>query len=104
MKNTHTHLKIDLDINTCTIAAVKAPKVGLATHATHVLIIASTPNEEGPFAARPTATNPPTMECVAEIGKPYIVAMSVVTPAPAKTHNMPSANNNVPSHPSAAYA
>ena len=96
--------KIDFAITTCNRPAVNAPTRGDATQATNVLTIAAMPKLAGPRATNPTATKPPTMECVADIGSPYIVANKVVTPAPANTHNMPNAKVAVPSQPSALYA
>ena len=96
--------KINFDIMTWTSAAVMAPNVGEATQASKVLRMASVPKLSAPRVARPTATRPPTIECVAEMGNPYTVARSVVDPAPARTHNIPNAKVKVPLQPSAAYA
>jgi hypothetical protein len=54
----------------------------LATHATMVFTMASNPKLAAPRAANPTATRPPTMLWVAEMGRPYTVASRVVDPAP----------------------
>ena len=58
----------------------------LATHATMVFTMASNPKLAAPRAANPTATRPPTMLWVAEMGRPYTVASRVVDPAPAPSN------------------
>jgi hypothetical protein len=58
----------------------------LATHATMVFTMASNPKLAAPRAANPTATRPPTLLWVAEMGRPYTVASRVVDPAPAPSN------------------
>ena len=65
----------------------------LATHATMVFTMASNPKLAAPRAANPTATRPPTMLWVAEMGRPYTVASRVVDPAPAPSNRKEKAGD-----------